>query len=306
MRINETNDLIEDILSRVVPGVLQVDWRIRRLAPDVGRQNSERTIDDEIVIERVEEWTPGDTIDDIASAETGWTELVSTQYRDQQPHDIRLLMDASPVLNFGSERVPKRVLAAEIEAGIIAAAEQKQDNIGLNVYTDHASERTLPSGTAREGVLREALWLYLALEPKAEPLAVSARSGLCQTLENLPANRRCLVFVISDFSSLSAKDTRALSIAADTHAICCVLLSDRREEELPAGNGVRVLNDLRTGQIYPAWLTNKSRAAWQEDYQRARQSLLSRLRQAGCHIWQFRTGEEPAFKLAMLLAGEQP
>jgi uncharacterized protein (DUF58 family) len=259
------------------------------------------------VIERVEQWGPGDHVDDIASAQTGWTDLVTTVYRDQTPLDVIVVANLAATMEFGTERTTKRILAAEIQAGILAAAEQRRDNIGAIAFSDNRMESRLPLQTASRELLREALWLYLSAQTQTQaPSAIPAiDSGLVESLANLPVNRRCLVFVISDFGNLAEAETEALTYAACRHDVCCVVLEDRREEELPPGGGVRMFRDLRSGATQAVSLTEDGRRRWREEYRRNKEALVLLLSEScGCAVWTFKTGAEPAESLAMLLAGE--
>ena len=304
-RTEDLDEIIETILDRVVPGMLRVNWRTHHLAQNVGIRDSNRFTDAGTVIERIEPWSPGERVDDIASAATGWTELITTVYRDETPLDIVVIADASVTMEFGSERVSIRILAAEIQAGINAAAQQRCDNIGAISYSDTRVESRLALQPARRELLQEALWLYLSAEPNSTAAKPVDESGLVEALTSLPSSRRCLVFVLSDFGNLSQGDIEALSQAACRHDVCCVLLSDRRVEELPPGVGVRVLRYMRTQKAQVFWLTRRGRQQWQDEYQCAHKALLAQLTETcGCRVWQFRTGEDPVERLTLLLAGE--
>jgi hypothetical protein len=311
-RAERLDATIESILDRVVPTMLRIDWRTHHLAQNVGVRDSDRVTDVGLVIERVEPWGPGEKVDDIASAATGWQELLTTIYRDETPLDVIVLADLSAAMNFGTERTTKRILAAEIQAGILAAAEQRRDNMAAFAYSDAGIESRLPLQTASRELLHEALWLYLsaptatqAQAPSAIPPRASNESGLVEALQSLPVNRKCLVFVLSDFGNLAEAETEALTYAACRHDVCCVVLEDRREEELPPGSGVRLFRDLRSGATQTVSLTVSGRRRWRKEFLRGKQALVSLLSEScGCTVWTFRTGAEPAESLAMLLAGE--
>lgn len=296
---------IESILDRVVPTMLRVDWRTHHLAQNVGVRDSNRTTDRGLVIERVEQWGPGDNVDDIASAQTGWAELLTTVYRDETPLDVIVVASLAATMEFGTERTTKRILAAEIQAGILAAAEQRRDNIGAIAFSDDRMESRIPLQTASRELLREALWLYLSAQTQAPQALPAGDSGLVEALANLPVNRKCLVFVISDFGNLAEVETEALTYAACRHDVCCVVLEDLREEELPPGGGVRMFRDLRSGATQSVSLTEDGRRRWRDEYRRSKEALVLLLSEScGCAVWTFRTGVEPAESLAMLLAGE--
>lgn len=298
---------IESILDRVVPAMLRVDWRTHHLAQNVGIRESNRTADAGIVIERVEPWSPGERVDDIASAATGWTELITTVFRDETPLDIFIIADVSPTMDFGTERTTKRILAAEIQAGILVAAELRRDNIAAIAYGDACIESRFSLQTATRELIQETLWLYLSADSNSTAELPDGESGLVAALASIPANRRCLVFVVSDFGNLGEGETEALGQAACRHDVCCVLLEDQREAELPRGVGVRLLRDLRSGKTQAVALTDAGRRQWQEEYRRGRDALLAQLTETcGCTVWPFRTGAEPVGHLSMLLAGFGP
>jgi uncharacterized protein (DUF58 family) len=301
----EITDLLERILQEVVPTILSVDWRTRNLAAGLGARQSDDVSADGLRILRIEDWSPGNEVDDIASAETGWRHLITTQFRGQQKLDVRIFLDTSFAMEFTTTDMTKKELAARLAAGVLAAACCKQDNAGCVVYDDSAVRRSLPLAPARQELLAEALWLYLSTGRQKQDKS-SFGSGLCQALIDLPAARRNLVFIISDFGSLGAGEIEALKAASEVHAICCLALSDRREENLPeSGNGILVLKDMRTGDQRIAWLSEAGRAAWREEYRRAKEALSTLLQSAGCTVWWFSTGHNPAVELAKRLAGEE-
>jgi uncharacterized protein (DUF58 family) len=304
-RRESIDDIIASILDRVVPAMLSVNWRTHHLAQNVGCRDSNRTADAGIDIQHVAQWSPGERVDDIASAATGWTELITTVYRDRTPLDIIVVADASPTLAFGTERTSKSILSAEIQAGIFVAAEQRGDNIGSLVYSDARLEWRLLTQPASMERLQEGLWLHLSASPPPSSAIPVAETGLMLALANVSSSGRALVFVLSDFANLSQGDIDALLHTASMHDVCCVMLEDRREEELPFGSGVRQLRDLRTGATRVVSLTEQGRQKWREEYRRHKDQLLKQLTEScGCIVWTFRTGEEPAEALAMLLAGE--
>lgn len=305
MRTSEINDLLQRILREVVPAVLSVERSSKNLASGLGARQSDDVDPDGLRVVRIEDWSPGNEVDDIASAETGWSQLLTTQYRGEKKLDVRVLLDASAAMDFTTWQMTKRELAARLAAGILTAAACKRDNAGCTVYSDHAIERELPLSPAREELVAEALWLYLSVAESKSGRA-SRNSGLCQCLQDLPGNRQNLVFVICDFGVLSDREIEALGLAAQTHQVCCLVLTDRRERELPEnGSGLLVVEDMRTGQQHTTWLSEARRAGWRHEYRQAKESLSRRLHSAGCDIWWFATDENPSAELAALLSGEK-
>ncbi|RTL36747.1 MAG: hypothetical protein EKK48_26315 [Candidatus Melainabacteria bacterium] len=303
-RRESIDEIIASILDHVVPAMLNVDWRTHHLAQSFGWRDSNRTVDAGFDIQHVAQWSPGERVDDIASAATGWTELLTTVYQDQTPLDIIVIADASPTLAFGTERTSKSILSAEIQTGIFVAAEQRGDNIGSMVYSDARLEWRMLTQPASMESLQEGLWLYLSTSAPPSSATPVAESGLMLALANVPSNGRALVFVLSDFANLSQGDMDALLHTASMHDVCCVMLEDRREEELPSGSGVRQLRDLRTGATSVVSLTEQGRKRWREEYRRHKDQVLKQLTDScGCTVWTFRTGDDPAEALAMLLAG---
>jgi len=299
------DDIIASILDGVVPAMLSVSWRTHHLSQNVGSRQSDRTADAGTEILRVEEWSPGQRVDDIASATTGWTELLTTVYRDKTPLSVIVIADASPTLAFGTERTTKSILSAEVQAGIFAAAQQSRDNIGSIIYSDAGVESRMLTQPATMERLQEALWHYLSASPSSSADRQDDESGLMLALANVPSYGRSLIFVLSDFANLSQGDMDALLHAASIHDVCCIMLEDRREEELPSGSGLRQLRDSRTGFTRSVSLTEQGRQKWREEYRRHKDQLIEQLTEScGCTVWTFRTGEDPAETLAMFLAGE--
>lgn len=152
---------------------------------------------------------------------------------------VMLLVDASGSEQFGSVQRLKREAAAEFCALIAFSAIKNNDKVGLMVFTDqvelHIPPRKGTSHTLR--VIREIL--YFKPQGRGTNLADALRY-----LNNV-VKRRAVVFLVSDF--MDEGYDKALKTAAKRHDLIAVVVTDPREETLPAVGWV-YLQDPETGR----------------------------------------------------------
>lgn len=196
--------------------------------------------------ESVREYAPGDdvrAVDWSVTARTG--RLHVRQYREERELTVVVACDLSGSQSFGSSGRLKKEVAAEIAALIAFCALQNNDKAGLFLFTDEI-EKFVPARKGR----RHALHLIrevLAFEPKKRGTNLAgALSTLARVLK-----RRSVVFLLSDFreeESHLPDFEKALKLCALKHDLVPILLTDRREEAIPALAGVLELEDPESGR----------------------------------------------------------
>jgi uncharacterized protein (DUF58 family) len=187
-------------------------------------------------------YQPGDeirTIDWNVTARTGVPHV--KRYAEERELTVMLLVDASASTVFGSVRLTKSALAAELGALLAFSAITNNDKVGLVIFTDRI-ERTLPPRKGTHHVLR-VIREVLSLRPAGRGTNIAA------ALEHLArvTKRRCVVFVVSDFLDQGCR--QALRMASRRHDVIAVVLEDPREAVLPAV-GLVELEEAETGDRY--------------------------------------------------------
>jgi uncharacterized protein (DUF58 family) len=188
----------------------------------------------------VRPYQPGDdvrTIDWNVSARTGVPHV--KRYAEERELTVMLLVDASASTRFGSVRLLKSALAAELSAVLAFSAISNNDKVGLVVFTDRV-ELSLRPRKGTHHVLR-VIRSVLAHQPAGRGTDIAA------ALEHLGrvSKRRSVVFVVSDF--LDPRSRLALRLAAQRHDLIAIVLEDPREAALPPV-GLVELEEAETGQ----------------------------------------------------------
>ncbi|PQO39395.1 DUF58 domain-containing protein [Blastopirellula marina] len=205
-------------------------------------------------------------------------------FREERQLTATFLVDLSASQSLGTHWQSKRELVAEIGATLAFSAISNNDKVALTLFTDDIEKAIPPRSGSRHvlRVIRELLY--------CEPIGHG--TNLSRALEHLnrTAKRRSIAFVISDFQD--ANYEQALKVARRKHDIIPIVVSDRREYELP-NVGLLDLVDSETGQVVV--VDTSSRHQRQRYAQRAealanqRDQLFKRLRMDPIHV---RTGED--------------
>ncbi len=258
---------IDAVLERIVPAVLEVDWKSLH-ALLTGMRRSKLT-GPGYDFDRIKEFDPDSddprTIMQAATAATGGQQVFAKVTYGLREIPIYVLVDVNKTLEFGTTRATKLRLCAELAASVIAAAEETHDRVGFMAYSNN-NVHTYARLNAPSRVMFEAL--STILRPPSSDGAQD--SGLDQALAMLP-HKRSLVFIISDFLNLTQAQKEALSDAGAVHDIVALVVQDKRERELPDTWGRLDIQDLRSGKRKTVWLTRANRRKYAEafaDHQR--------------------------------------
>jgi uncharacterized protein (DUF58 family) len=234
----------------IMSGMRQLEIRTRRMVNDslAGEYHSVfkgRGMD----FDEVREYSPGDevrTIDWNVTARAGRPFV--KKFTEERELTILLLVDISASGNFGSARMSKRDLAAELASVLAFSAIRNSDKVGLLLYTDRV-ERYLPPKKGRRHVLRVVRdILYHTPEGRGTDTVKAL------DVANHVLHRRAIVFLISDFQApgdqqaARAQLRRAMRQTNRRHDLIAVQVADPREKELP-NVGVLALEDAESGEI---------------------------------------------------------
>lgn len=161
-------------------------------------------------------------------------------FREERELAAMLLVDLSGSQDFGSGEQTKRELVAELGATLAMSAIKNGDKIGQTLFTDEI-EKSIPPRKGSRHVLRLIRDL-LYYDP------IGTGTDIRKALEHLnrTSKRRTVVFLVSDF--LDTGYESVLKVARRKHDIIPVVVSDRREAEMPNVGLVR-LQDAESGEV---------------------------------------------------------
>ena len=190
--------------------------------------------------EEVREYQPGD---EVRSIDWNVTARMGTpfikRFVEERELTVLLLVDVSGSQRFGTQKQPKRSVAAELAALIAFSAIANNDRVGLIACSDEV-ERFVPPAKGTKHVLR-LLRDILFFEPQRQ--GTSLRVGLDYL--NQVQQRRAIVFMLSDFYDEGYE--ASFRLAGRKHDLIAVRVTDPRENELP-NVGLLQLEDAETGR----------------------------------------------------------
>ncbi|MSP23921.1 MAG: DUF58 domain-containing protein [Myxococcales bacterium] len=187
----------------------------------------------------VRAYTPGDDVRQIDwNVSARMSEPHVKIFTEEREMTVMLVVDASASGEWGTVRVSKARLAAEVSALCAFSAIKNNDNIGLILGTE-VIEKLVPPKKGQKHVMR-VIREILAFKPQYQG------TDLRLLLETLPkvCKRKSVAFVVSDF--FADGFAQALALAAAKHDVIPVMLVDPRDEELP-DVGIAALEDAETG-----------------------------------------------------------
>ena len=269
-------------MKEILEKIAEVDYYVRWYSSqhDLGIWPS-RWVGGTAEFETIAEYQFGDnprSINWSATARTGFHRILKNTRLKETNLAVFLLVDLSHSMDFGTVRVTKRRLAAEISAVLAHAAWRCGDRVGfIGFGSDVAVEWPLRNPKDYRLLVPQKI-----LETKANG---NGRSGLSSALRRLSA-KRSLVFLISDFQEDFEQIEEALKSVAPLHDVVAIVLWDPREKVLPIKRCITVLKDLETGDRRTVWFGGRKTASFQERAE-ARERALKELFQRLCMdgIW---------------------
>ena len=162
------------------------------------------------------------------------------KFREERELTVMLVVDASPSGLFGSGEQFKLDYAAELCAVLAFSAIRSNDKVGLILFTDRV-EKYVPAKKGTRHVLRIIREL-LYHQPEGRGTNITEALNFL----NRVTVRKAVCFLVSDF--IAGGYEPALRIARRRHDLIPILISDRREWELP-DVGFLDLEDPETGEL---------------------------------------------------------
>ena len=190
--------------------------------------------------EEVREYQAGDevrTIDWNVTARMGHPFV--KKFTEERELTVMLMVDVSASGDFGSVRLSKRELAAEVACLLAFSAIRNNDKVGLILFSDEV-ELFIPAKKGRIHTLR-LIRDILYFEPKRR----GTNPAVALNYLNKVRTRKSVVFLISDFQAPDF--ARELSISSRRHDLVALPIVDPREKELP-NIGRVTLEDAETGE----------------------------------------------------------
>lgn len=292
---------VKELGRRALAQKLTIRWASNEIMPGAGEWKSpHRGSGDDF--DGFDDYQPGDDTRDIdwnATALTGGQEVVLSRYREPRQIKAFIVCDVNKTMQFGTRRVSKHELAAELAATCVASVNKTRDRVGLLAFSEKRVEKILPVRTACNQMI-PVLKGILTAQASAE----GSGNGLSKALKQLPSSRS-LVFLITDFLNWSETDWAMLKRTSRRHEIVCFYVQDQRERELPQVNWgwgpigwllgwigcFYTLQDW-TGAQKLVWVNKATQKSYAANFRNFQANVITRLKDAGCKRWAVVSTEE--------------
>lgn len=201
-------------------------------------------------------------------------------FEEERELTVMLLIDVSGSSHFGTQKMFKNELIAEIAAVLSFSSIQNNDKVGVIFFSDKV-EKFIPPKKGRSHILR-IISEIIELQPE------SNKTNIAEALRYLTnaVKKRCTAFVLSDFNDFgetpsNVKFEEALRIAGNKHDLGAIMIYDPRELELP-NVGLLEAVDAETGEAI--WVdtssaaVRKSYSSWWSEAQNSLNTAFAKAR----------------------------
>lgn len=199
--------------------------------------------------EEVRPYQEGDDvrlIDWNVSARTGTLHI--KVFIEERELTVFLLVDASASTTFGTRRMSRRELIAEVGALLAFSAIKNNDRVGLIIFTDSV-QHIVPPAKGRRHVMRVIMDILDFQAPQL-PQQPGGLEKALRTLHGI-TKKNSVAFVLSDFFVRDDAEyeglRKSLAVARRRHDVVPLVARDPADLELPRA-GLLALHDPESGQ----------------------------------------------------------
>jgi uncharacterized protein (DUF58 family) len=239
-------------------------------------------------------YQPGDDIRAIDWRVTARTGRVHTKlFHEERERPVLMLVDARPMMRFGTRDCFKSVLAARTAATLAWAARDAGDRVGAFVMTGTATLQ-FPPQRAHGRLLRLFQGLSAATAETSDVVSVTLSEQIARLRR--VARPGTLVFVLSDFHDFDEDAEKELARVSMHCDVVCIHVYDDLEATAPESPGYTISDGERVLAL--AGFDRR----WQREYRQAFESRKRRVesfcRRHGESFVLLKTGHELGTRLA--------
>ncbi len=160
------------------------------------------------------------------------------KFREERELSTILAIDISASMDFGSKKLSKRELAAEVAALLAFSANDNGDKVGLLLFANEPV-LYLPPAKGTQHILRCIREILITPSPVGQVNFPATTKHMMQAVR-----QKSLVFLLSDF--IGADFSKSIATLSRKHDLVALRLFDPTERELPAVGKVTLM-DPETG-----------------------------------------------------------
>ncbi|WP_337843610.1 DUF58 domain-containing protein [Rheinheimera sp.] len=226
------------------------------------------------------------TIDWRVTARTG--KMHTKLFREEKERPVFILTDLSDSMQFGSSLLFKSVQAAHLAALLAWHVKERGDKLGGLVFSQEQLLELKPAARS-QSVLRYLNAMLRVQQGKALPSKVQLDQALA-LLRRL-VHPGALVYLLSDFSTLTAQGWRHIQAIRQHNEVCAVQILDPLDSSWPvhASGGARISNGEEEAVLDLG--SGFKRQQYQLEQQQQQQQLQLSFQQLGCRFMQLSSGE---------------
>ncbi len=174
-------------------------------------------------------------------------------FREERERPVLICMDDRIAMNFGTQGMFKRVMAARAASLLAWSAAAHGDRLGGVIFSEQAHQEQRP-GRGKKAVLQ---WIQRMVRHHQSATAdkMDAAAAFRDALARIRrvAKPGSLIFLISDFRHMDEQAQRHLQQLSRHHDLVALYIYDAFEKTLPAAG------------IYPVCPTDQQQSRWQLD-----------------------------------------
>jgi uncharacterized protein (DUF58 family) len=209
------------------------------------------------------------------------------EFNEEREVAAWFLLDMSPSVDFGSEKVKKRAVSTEFVTVLARILTRHGNRVGALLYGADVDTVIAPR-SGRRHVLQ---MLHRMITRPELPAAAATDLNVLLHAAHETIRRRSLVFVVSDFISRPGW-AETLANLAMRHEVIAVRLYDPLEMELP-DLGLLVIQDAETGeQVFVDTHDRGFRKRFAELAAKREEELRTAFRQAGVDALELATDDD--------------
>lgn len=242
---------IEGNTSELIKKVRRIELKTRGLSKQIFSGEYQSSFKGRgMAFSEVREYAIGDEIRTIDWNVTArFNEPYVKVFEEEREISAILMVDVSASDNFGTTKILKRELIAEIAAVVSFSALQNNDKIGVILFSDKV-EKFIPPKKGKSHVLRIVREL-LEFQPESKGTDLNVAFEYLNKVQK----KRAICFVLSDFIA-PVNYTKSVKVSGKRHDLIALHVYDEKEIELPKAGLMNVV-DPETGE--QRWINTSSK-----------------------------------------------
>ncbi len=242
---------IEGNTSELIKKVRRIELKTRGLSKQIFSGEYQSSFKGRgMAFSEVREYSAGDEIRTIDWNVTArFNEPYVKVFEEEREISAILMVDVSASDNFGTTKILKRELIAEIAAVISFSALQNNDKIGVILFSDKV-EKFIPPKKGKSHVLRIVREL-LEFQPENTGTDINVAFEYLNKVQK----KRSICFLLSDFIA-PINYTQSVKVTGKRHDLIALQIFDEKEIDLPRA-GLMNVRDPETGE--QRWINTSSK-----------------------------------------------